>query len=83
MFMHVNILYFFLSLQDAEKDLASLQRHSNVQVGDLSENDRNLVRSLAIIEVAALLDSHGLVPTRRKKPNRKKGKGQSRKDVIT
>ncbi|XP_054718403.1 rho GTPase-activating protein 18-like [Uloborus diversus] len=61
-------------LVDPDKDLASLQRNSNVQIRDLSENDRNLVRSLAIIEVAALLDTHGLVPTRRRKPNRKKGK---------
>ncbi|GFU21383.1 rho GTPase-activating protein 18 [Trichonephila clavipes] len=59
---------------DIEKDLASLQRNSNVQIGDLGENDRNLVRSLAIIEVAALLDLYGLIPTRRRKPNRKKGK---------
>ncbi|GBM65550.1 Rho GTPase-activating protein 18 [Araneus ventricosus] len=59
---------------DVEKDLAALQRNSNVEIGDLGENDRNLVRSLAIIEVAALLDTYGLVPTRRRKPNRKKGK---------
>ncbi|CAL1284144.1 unnamed protein product [Larinioides sclopetarius] len=61
-------------LVDVEKDLAALQRNSNVEIGDLGENDRNLVRSLAIIEVAALLDTYGLVPTRRRKPNRKKGK---------
>lgn len=61
-------------LTDDEKDLASLQRQSNVEVGELCENDRNSVRSLSIIEVAALLDTYGLVPTRRRKPNRKKGK---------
>ncbi|XP_071042127.1 rho GTPase-activating protein 18 isoform X2 [Parasteatoda tepidariorum] len=59
---------------DIDKDLASFQRNSNVQMADLSETDRNLVRSLAIIEVAALLDTYGLVPSRRRKPNRKKGK---------
>ncbi|KAG8185161.1 hypothetical protein JTE90_005140 [Oedothorax gibbosus] len=58
----------------SEKDLATSLRHSSTQIGDLGEDDRNLVRSLAIIEVAALLDTHGLVPTRRRKPNRKKGK---------
>ncbi|GIY68999.1 rho GTPase-activating protein 18 [Caerostris darwini] len=61
---------------DIDKDLAALQRNSNVQIGDLGENDRNLVRSLANIEVAALLDAYGLVPTRRPKPNRKKEKGR-------
>lgn len=61
-------------LTSVEKDLASLQKNSNIQVADLGENDRNLLRSLAIIEVAALLDTYGLVPTRRRKPNRKKGK---------
>ncbi|GIX94329.1 rho GTPase-activating protein 18 [Caerostris extrusa] len=55
--------------QPANDQLAALQRNSNVQIGDLGEKDRNLVRSLAIIEVAALLDTYGLVPTRRRKPN--------------
>ncbi|GIY59600.1 rho GTPase-activating protein 18 [Caerostris darwini] len=67
-------LTMFVVLNDIDKELAALQRNSNVQIGDLGENDRNLVRSLAIIEVAALLDTYGLVPTRRRKPNRKKGK---------
>lgn len=44
-----------------------------VQCADLNSDDRSSVRALALIEVSALLDIYGLVPSRRK-PARKKGK---------
>ena len=43
-------------------------------IGDLSDEDMNKIRSLALIEVTALFDAHN-IPMKRRKQSKQKGKG--------